>query len=1075
MAEHRTQRPRLAPLSFFVVIMLVCILSQLTILPPSRVQAATSTANTTVGQLAMSGDPTFDSDSLANSSSNQFRWLSYPGARLSLNPSPNADPTNLAGPLDQQLSLNAGGWFGTSVVDLPDLVQVMLAPQGSAANSAKTVSTTWYPYKIAFNASYSSPSGSTLSGYDYVSDANATMIRVLQDNATVPTDVVLRGSINGSGGGKWDSTDQALLISDSKYFYALHFVDLRGSELAPVTLVEVPTINGSTWTLTKAYKKGGSLGVSIGVASSSEGSTAAVQRALNAFGSSETATLAKTKATMDQLLRKVPAPAAWGINDIPNGGVTAQQNRNMYYDAWVFLLQTLMNALPEQASTNPYPQVLTGKPSLWNNGSTNDPGTAQWDSLFGMQFLSYLEPETAWQAFMGLMAQVQPDGEINGESLPSRKAETAWILYQNDSNLSYLQTIYPELKSHLQWEMQNPRWIFGGHNYSNEKDVEFAASWVFDVDYAIKIATVLGQTSDVSMWQSEQQTMRNDIQTWFFSDPTQYYEYLNGSGGVHDIGITDARLSLLALSNLPTNELNAQESLFMSLQNPAEQLDGEMNLKMPDEDLVAYGLLDHGANVQAKGFIESVLRDEILAGHFSEVTAASTSGPVAQGVAPSLFSTCSIIELTWMLNGVRIDSGTPTAFSFDTSSWSLPASTATMPTLDDLSNTSAWTQGVATNAQIAVLNHTATVTNWNANYYGYVSLPLTYNVDTFPKLHIRIRNVVNDKWSLKVNNTGNDNDDITLQADTSQTGDLIYDLKGATGWSGTQTFRLKVFAINGSVQFDNLTAVQYTLSDFSNPSAVSDWNVTSNASIAQGAGGSATITNGNNSYGYVAKQVSYNVNQYPYVKIDIPSVASGSSWSLKVNNTGNDANDITLQTDTTQTGVFLYNLKGLTGWRGSQSFQIKLFVIGGQGANFNVHWLNTPVYTLDDFSDIASWHNGSSASISNPGNVGVVTLTNGQAGYDYVSQNVGYNVSDYRQMMITVTGLSSGAKWSLKVNNKQGADIALQSDTSQTGTFTYNLPSISGWSGMQTFQIKLFVIGSQGQTVNVNSIQIGDF
>ena len=118
MTEHRPQWSRLAPLFVCLLLIPVSFLSQLSIFPAVRTQAATRMPATSVGQLNMSGDPTFDSDSISNTSNDpaQWHWLSYPGARMTLNP-------GLPGGLDSKLSLNVRERFGNTVSTLNSLVQ----------------------------------------------------------------------------------------------------------------------------------------------------------------------------------------------------------------------------------------------------------------------------------------------------------------------------------------------------------------------------------------------------------------------------------------------------------------------------------------------------------------------------------------------------------------------------------------------------------------------------------------------------------------------------------------------------------------------------------------------------------------------------------------------------------------------------------------------------------------------------------------------------------------------------------------------------------------------------------------
>ena len=71
-----------------------------------------STKKRRVGTVDFSGDPQFDADSISASGPNHWQWLSFPGGRLVLNPSP-VDCSHIPPPLAKDIPLNLGGWVGT--------------------------------------------------------------------------------------------------------------------------------------------------------------------------------------------------------------------------------------------------------------------------------------------------------------------------------------------------------------------------------------------------------------------------------------------------------------------------------------------------------------------------------------------------------------------------------------------------------------------------------------------------------------------------------------------------------------------------------------------------------------------------------------------------------------------------------------------------------------------------------------------------------------------------------------------------------------------------------------------------
>ena len=472
-----------------------------------------------VGTVDFSGDAQFDADSISASGSNHWQWLSFPGGRLVLNPSP-VDVSQIPAPLTKDIPLNLGGWVGTRTIKLLNTSHVLVGTSASSSEPATSLRTTWFPYKFAFSADY--PDSIQLHGQDFFVDANSSLIRDLAFTSSADATVELGGVYEATEQANWIPADDMLVVSSHDYIYAMVFARIVNGH--PLPLQADAIIKPSGYELRVNLAPGASeIAIGFGFATHSEGEATATARAKQCFHQPISETLAHSRARIEGDLRRVPAPQKWGIEAGGGSGVTAAQHRQAYYAAWTFIIQDVVRKLPE--SSFAYDQLMTGKPSLWNEGDPRAPGTAQWDSVLGYQWLCYVDCNAAWSAFAGLMSLVDKDGAIAGESLPARKAQTAWILYSRTHDRALLQRLYPAIRKNLLWEEENPRWIYGDHNIADEKDLEFTASWIYDAGFANLICDELGNSSDAQMWRSKQAQMAENSETWFFSDPAQIHQY----------------------------------------------------------------------------------------------------------------------------------------------------------------------------------------------------------------------------------------------------------------------------------------------------------------------------------------------------------------------------------------------------------------------------------------------------------------------------------------------------------------------------------------------------------------------
>jgi len=609
-------------------------------------------ASEVIGTLCIAGVKQFDCETVANKAKKPWRWLSIPYSRLVLNPSYNCG-TPIT-PMAENLPLDIGYWYGDDCIDMRDVLTV------SSGGQLKSLKTVWYPYKLSFEADY--PAATKIKGNDFFYDED-TIIRALDVESRRPADdthsLLLKGSLKNAKP-TWQKNTGTFLIEMPDFYYAIKFFKTTKQNPKPMPLDLEPEIHDNYWTLHLPLNN--SIAIVISFATKRQGSQTAIDKVCSVkYQPSLADILAKRKNMWDKLLGSVPAPLKFGIDAVSANGVTAQKHRLFYYGAWSFVISGLLPVMPE--NDYPYLQMPCGKPSRWTGGSPRARATATWDSFFGLQLLGYVMPEAASNAFKGIMSDVDETGWLAGECLPSRKAQTAWVLYSLTGDKSHLESTYPAIKRYLIWREKNPRWIWESHNIKDEKDSSFVVSLISDINNAIKIANVLEKNNDVQMWKDMKAEVFKNYRKWFFYDdgrtPENFYFTTTGSHA-HRLRPKSEQsyvLKGLYLKDLPKDMLADLKNYYLKVHNPKKRLVGFDFIKYPEATCIACGLLDNSMDKQARQFIDALIRDSILAGEFCERLSIKNEKPV--GVIPSLFTACQIIDFTWLKNGMRMDYGTP--------------------------------------------------------------------------------------------------------------------------------------------------------------------------------------------------------------------------------------------------------------------------------------------------------------------------------------------------------------------------------------------------------------------------------
>ncbi|MGV9195308.1 hypothetical protein ACQ143_13265 [Microbacterium sp. MC2] len=366
----------------------------------------------------------------------------------------------------------------------------------------------------------------------------------------------------------------------------------------------------------------------------------------------------------DDQLGRLPRPARFELRGVDAIDVGPEAVRAEYYRAFIGLLS---NVLPQQPETGfRYPTVATGKASMWNYGAPGARSAAAWETFLAIQFLGYVDGSLAWSCFNGLMSLVDAEGSLAGESLPSRKAQTAWVLYCLTKDRDALAAGYPGLRRLLEWQAERPRWVYGTYDNPGELDAEFLSSLIVDLDFGVQIAMELAAHDDVTRFGQLRDQLNGEYRAKCFAGPQQraiqhWFPDSDASlrGGPDGFGL---QVSMgLAVPGLADWQVGSLLARFDSHFDPTDQLAGFDFVKHPNVSYTVRGLLERGREADALALSNAQLRDVIRSGSFAEVYDRGLQRPRPWGVRPSIFGMTQVLDAVWLNNGLRMDLGVPHA------------------------------------------------------------------------------------------------------------------------------------------------------------------------------------------------------------------------------------------------------------------------------------------------------------------------------------------------------------------------------------------------------------------------------
>jgi len=612
-------------------------------------------------------------DELKDTTRTQSRDLSFPKSRIVINPfdfSQKDEMTPSSYSNRPSLPLNTG-YLTTEKVSYRKLNDVLLLyrynPTAGAAREATTYHTSWMPNELPFDAVYND--GSSLTGTDFFYDVNTLVRRVRMTDSGNGNKFLLAGAYDGQS----VTFGNQVLIQD-KGIYKLA-ISTNSFDHFPIlffnTLQELKSqINGQSlpsnsgyWAVQIDASQLNDLVVSV--VFSYKGAGVPLIDCVKAplAGNKADEGYETTKQYWNDYLAKIPQPSCFDIEVTDNKDVSADDVRFAYYKAWTFAASNLLTGDP---ILYPYPQVVTGKASMWDEGHDLAPYSATWESFFGIQLLAFTDTENAWKAFEGIMSLVDDAGMIGGESLPSRKAQTAWLLYEMTGDKNRLMDIYEPLKRYLNWRIQYPHWIFHSMPDANQKDAEFVFSAIADLEFMSRIAQIVKDTTEAAGWKQKADSFYEECLPWFWTSPKSLpVQYYNTASHDRSSGNRYWVTTGLYLEQLAGDYLQSMMNLFNLGFSDTNNFGGSsMGVpKYPDISYTVYGLFDKGYYAKAEKVIDACLRDIVRSGNWFSEQYNTTGTPYPSGVRPSFFGAAMMIDFVMLKNGFRYGNGTPMAIN----------------------------------------------------------------------------------------------------------------------------------------------------------------------------------------------------------------------------------------------------------------------------------------------------------------------------------------------------------------------------------------------------------------------------
>ncbi len=178
---------------------------------PLEISAAREKADV-IGSVKMEGNPDFDSDSIMNDETSQWRWLGYPGSRMVMNyGSPMI--AKYDGKLSLDIAMAVKGFRTINSVH-----QILMGPRTDQAKEYMELETAWYPYKLTADAVYEE---GKLHMDEFFADKD-TFIRMIEVSDAADAKLQMKAPIDGI-----TKNGNNLLIEQMEYWFVCKILKLN--------------------------------------------------------------------------------------------------------------------------------------------------------------------------------------------------------------------------------------------------------------------------------------------------------------------------------------------------------------------------------------------------------------------------------------------------------------------------------------------------------------------------------------------------------------------------------------------------------------------------------------------------------------------------------------------------------------------------------------------------------------------------------------------------------------------------------------------------------------------------------
>ena len=610
----------------------------------------------------------------------QDRWLSIPDSRIVINPSPDYG-WDTSKPQSEFLNstkipLNVGHLnpYTTSMGTREIFFELLSIWDGKDDKiaEAKSYNTSWSPHALYFNAEYES--GLKINGKDYFYNEKTVIREITYEGSSMPV-------ICGSTDFTCTREGSSILIKDNNFVIAISFsqdFDLTFYDSVAIAERGLPGSDtqgrkeDTFWKVKfKEEPENKTIAVAVTVDTKDASNETVIKVSSDAANDKELDKRFKERIfAWNEYFKKVPIPGTYEFEMIEDKGATPAEVDRMYYTAWTLLAQCV---LPKATETGfNYRQMSCGKPSMWAEGEPKAVFTAAWDSIYGIHMYAYIDPEVAWDCFEGFMTLVEHsddpnrNGMISGESLPTNRSRTAWLIYQMNPDKEKLERVYEDLNVNLYWSMNHTYWIHKGNNPLDAKlrDSDFTASVLVDIPYMIKICNELGKADDAKLWQDRFNEFIEEFPSWHTKTVKR-----KGQTVLMAQGEPLWTSKSLYIPELSEEVDNAFFLLLDSRYNKKATFAGFTAVKLEEIMYCIYGLYDNADRGEdyieiAKTLNECSIREVVRASAFGENYTSDPRNPRTTGVRPSLFGVVQLIDSIWIRNGYRYDSGEPELQNF---------------------------------------------------------------------------------------------------------------------------------------------------------------------------------------------------------------------------------------------------------------------------------------------------------------------------------------------------------------------------------------------------------------------------